>query len=163
MLVVLQANPVPASAYMLCYFPLAFIVLGLIAWFAITDRHAARPYLRYNPFVAANATKEELAARPPAVGETPAGPLGAAPAGTTTVFAGEHGQRIPVDKDAVQPPPIPERTPPLEGEKGPQRNPELGVLPPSAQEALNTDAPGDVKPRSIKPDDNDRKDRKDRK
>jgi hypothetical protein len=156
MLVVLQSNPVPASAYMLCYFPLAFIVLGLVAYFVITDRHASRPYLRFNPFVAANASQEELEARPPEVGETPAGPLGAAPAGTTTVFRGEHGERIPVDKDAVQPP-APERTPPLEGEKGPQRNPDLGILPPGAQDALNTDAPGDVKPRSIKPDDKDRK------
>ncbi|MBS1967703.1 MAG: hypothetical protein JST60_18180 [Chloroflexi bacterium SZAS-1] len=49
-LVLLQgAAPVPASGFMLCFIPLAAIVLGLVAFFVYTDRHAARPYLRLNP------------------------------------------------------------------------------------------------------------------
>ena len=82
-LVLLQGTgPVPITGYLICYVPLAAIVLGLITLFVFTDRHASRPYLRFNPFVAATKTSAEIAARPPAVGETPAGPLGA-PAGTT--------------------------------------------------------------------------------
>jgi hypothetical protein len=83
-LILLQATPTPVSAYLLCYFPLALVVLGLITWFVITDRHAGRPYVRFNPFVAATTPPAELEQRPPAVGETPAGSLGAAPTDTTT-------------------------------------------------------------------------------
>ena len=62
-LVLLQgAAPVPASGFMLCFIPLAAIVLGLVAFFVYTDRHAARPYLRLNPFGPANASTP---ARPP--------------------------------------------------------------------------------------------------
>src|SRR5581483_1704503 len=103
-LILLQGTPpTPATGYLLCYVPLAVIVLGLITFFVYTDRHASRPYLRFNPFVAANTPPEQLAARPPAVGETPAGPLGA-PAGTTTVSAGQFGQTAAVPKEAVPPP-----------------------------------------------------------
>ena len=67
------APPIPASAYLLCFIPLATIIIGLITLFVLTDRHASRPYARYNPFVAAGASAGELEARPPVVGETPAG------------------------------------------------------------------------------------------
>lgn len=157
MLIMMQSTPTPASAYMLCYFPLAFIVLGLIAWFVITDRHASRPYLRFNPFVAAAATPEELAQRTPVVGETPAGSLGPVPAGSTTVFGGEHGERIVVPDEAVTPPAAPEADMPLEGKKKPLRDPALGVLPDSVQKDLNTNDTGDAKPDGVAPDTSDHK------
>ena len=95
--VILQTTPTPFSAYALCFLPLAAVVFGLFAFFVLTDRHANRPYLRYNPFVAATHTPEEAAARGPGVGETPAGSLGGAPAGTTTVYTGgPTGAVVPV-------------------------------------------------------------------
>ena len=107
-LILLQGSgPVPASGFMLCFIPLAAIVLGLIAFFVVTDRHASRPYLRFNPFVAANSTAEELAARPPAVGETPAGGLGA-PAGKVTVSLGQYGEKVTVPEEAAPPPAAPD-------------------------------------------------------
>lgn len=159
MLILLQQTPTttPASAYLLCYFPLATIVLGLITWFVLTDRHASRPYLRFNPFVAASATPEELAQRQPAVGETPAGPLGEVPGDSTTISRGVHGERLVVPKDAVPPSAAPDQPPPLEGEHGAQTNPTLGVLSDEKQNRLNTNAPGDSKPDDIKPRDKGRK------
>lgn len=95
--VLLQTTPLPFSAYALCFLPLATVIIGLFTFFFLTDRHANRPYLRYNAFVAATHTPEEAAAREPAVGETPAGPLGGAPAGTTTIYTGgEVGKVVPV-------------------------------------------------------------------
>jgi hypothetical protein len=103
-LILLQGTgPVPLSGYLICFVPLATIVLGLVAFFVFTDRHASRPYLRFNPFVAATKTSAEIAARPPAVGETPAGPLGA-PAGKTTITGGQLGQTVAVPKADVPPP-----------------------------------------------------------
>jgi hypothetical protein len=92
---------VPFSAYALCYIPLAVTVLGLLALFFITDAHARRPYLRSNPFVAYTTPIEELEQRAPAIGETPAGPLGATPPGDTTVFEGEMGKLAPVTPEGV--------------------------------------------------------------
>ena len=59
----------------------------------------AGPNFTFNPFVAANSTAEELAARPPAVGETPAGGLGA-PAGKVTVSLGQYGEKVTVPEEA---------------------------------------------------------------
>ena len=88
----LEGTARPVTGFLLCYVPLATIILGLITLFVWTDRHASRPYLRFNPFVAPTATEQKLAARPPAVGETPAGPLSSTAAtGETSVFLGEHG------------------------------------------------------------------------
>ena len=88
--VLLQAaQPTPYSAYLLCYLPLATVVFGLLALFALTDWHARRPYLRFNPFVAATMSPEEIKQRPPASGETPAGTLGGgAAAGAPTQYDG---------------------------------------------------------------------------
>lgn len=160
MLFLLQTAPTPASAYLLCYFPLALIVLGLITWFVITDRHASRPYLRYNPFVAASNTPEELAQREPAIGETPAGSLGPVPAGATTVFGGEHGEKVAVPEGAAPEPDAPESDMPLEGKKAPLVNPAIGALPERKRQELNTDAPGDAKPKEVsnkKPKDDSRR------
>jgi len=108
--ILLEGTVRPATGFLLCYVPLATIILGLITFFVWTDRHASRPYLRFNPFVAAGASEQELAARPPAVGETPAGPLSStAAAGETSVFLGEHGATTTVPKDAVPPPAAPNR------------------------------------------------------
>ncbi len=108
--ILLEGVARPVTGYLLCFVPLATIVLGLITLFVMTDRHASRPYLRFNPFVATGATEQELAARPPAVGETPAGPLGStAAAGETTVFLGEHGATTTVPKEQVPPPAAPYR------------------------------------------------------
>jgi hypothetical protein len=113
----LEGTVRPLTGYLLCYIPLATVIIGLITLFVLTDRHASRPYLRYNPFVAAGSTDQELATRPPAVGETPAGPLsGAASAGETMVSLGEHGATVAVPKQAVPPPAAPDRAPALSGE-----------------------------------------------
>lgn len=76
----------PFSAYLLCYFPLAAVVLGLLAFFVLTDAHARRPYLRFNPFVAYESPPEAVAERPGQSGETPAGTLGAAHSGEPAVY-----------------------------------------------------------------------------
>jgi hypothetical protein len=145
--VLLQAGqPIPASAYMLCFIPLATVVIGLIALFVLTDQHASRPYARYNPFVAAAAGPEELAARPPVVGETPAGTLGASPPGQTTVFRGAEGALAPADKEATPPPATPERQPSLEGRAGPSAPEDLGLLSDEAQERLDTERQKPVDP-----------------
>ena len=111
------AAPIPISGYLICFVPLATVVLGLIVLFVLTDRHAARPYLRFNPFVAAGSTEKELLDRPPAVGETPAGSLGGAvPPGATTLSTGQgQGATVHVPKESVPPPAAPDRPPPLEG------------------------------------------------
>lgn len=44
-----QTPPTPLSAYFVCYVPLAIVVIGLITYFVITDRHASRPYARLLP------------------------------------------------------------------------------------------------------------------
>ena len=63
-LILLQGTaPTPISGYMLCFIPLAAIVLGLIALFVLTDRDAARPYARLNPFAAKSAPRESGAPR----------------------------------------------------------------------------------------------------
>lgn len=41
--------PTPLSAYFVCYVPLAVVIIGLITYFVITDRHASRPYARLLP------------------------------------------------------------------------------------------------------------------
>lgn len=103
--VLLQQTPVPFSGFLLCYFPLAATIVGLVTFFALTDWHARRPYLRYNPFVAAGVSDKELESRRPAVGETAAGSLGAAvPAGMTMVAQGQVGNLRAVPKGAVPPP-----------------------------------------------------------
>lgn len=108
--ILLEGTVRPLTGYLLCYIPLATVIIGLITLFVLTDRHASRPYLRYNPFIAAGSTDKEIAARAPAVGETPAGPLsGAAAAGETTVFLGERGATTTVPKEAVPPPVAPDR------------------------------------------------------
>lgn len=107
--VLLQSLPIPFSAYALCLFPLATVILSFIAFATLTDRHANRPYLRYNAFVEATEGPHEAA-----TGETPAGPL-AAPAGMTTVFTGTktgditpvtQGQQPPADAPANYQPPF---------------------------------------------------------
>lgn len=104
--ILLQGAVRPLTGYLLCYVPLATIVLGLIAFFIWTDRHASRPYLRYNPFVAAGGGQRQA----PAIGETPAGPLGSkAGPGETAVFLGQHGATTTVPKEAVPPPAAPDR------------------------------------------------------
>jgi hypothetical protein len=91
-----SAQPFPYSALLLCYLPLAAIVFGLLAFFALTDWHARRPYLRFNPFVAASASPEELRQRAPASGETPAGTIGGgAAAGAPTTYVGAQQDIIP--------------------------------------------------------------------
>lgn len=63
-LIVLQGTgPLPVSGYMLCFIPLALVVLGLITLFVVTDRDATRPYLRANPFVAKSQSRESSAPR----------------------------------------------------------------------------------------------------
>ncbi|MBC8160261.1 MAG: lamin tail domain-containing protein [Roseiflexaceae bacterium] len=84
----LQSIPVPFSAYALCFIPLATVIVGLLAFFVLTDRHSNRPYLRYNAFRAVATPAAAQAAPSPAAGETPAGSLGGAEGGTTTVYGG---------------------------------------------------------------------------
>lgn len=51
-LVLLQGapvGPVPLSGYLVCFIPLALVILGFIASAVVTDRHARRAYLRYQP------------------------------------------------------------------------------------------------------------------
>ena len=132
------APPIPASAYLLCFIPLATIIIGLITLFVLTDRHASRPYARYNPFVAAGASAGELEARPPVVGETPAGPLGASPPGKTTVYEGKQGALEAVEPEAVPPPTAPEGGASFAGHAGPRMPEDLGTLPASTQERLKT-------------------------
>lgn len=140
-LVLLQGTPPPVSAYLLCYFPLALVILSLITWFVVTDRHASRPYLRFNPFVAASTPPAELEQRPPAIGETPAGSLGGAPAGTTTVSLGEHGAIAAVPPEDVPPPQAaPDHKPPFSGTQTPAAPSDLGMLSKPAQDALDVSA-----------------------
>lgn len=164
--ILLQETVRPLTGYLLCYIPLATVIIGLITLFVLTDRHAARPYLRYNPFVAAGSTDQELDARAPAVGETPAGSLsGAASAGETVVSLGAHGATVAVPKEAVPPPAAPSRAPALSGEppadvpkdlgrvtgidlpdvdQSPQalKQPPANVAPPSAAEMAAAPAAG---------------------
>jgi hypothetical protein len=59
-LVLLQsvpAGPIPASGYVLCFLPLAFVIIGFIAAAMFTDRHARRTYLRFKPGDAAPGVK----------------------------------------------------------------------------------------------------------
>lgn len=64
-LVLLQSvppAPIPASGFVLCFLPLAFVIAGFIVAATFTDRHARRTYLRFKPGDAApgvkvNATK----------------------------------------------------------------------------------------------------------
>lgn len=138
LLTVLQATqPIPASAYVLCFIPLAAVVIGLVVLFVLTDRHASRPYARYNPFVAATAAPGELEARPPVVGETPAGPLGASPPGTTTVFEGAAGAVRQVPKGEAPPPAASDTPASFSGRPGPAAPESLGMLTQEAQEALS--------------------------
>lgn len=89
-------QPFPYSAFLLCYLPLAAVVFGLLALFALTDWHARRPYLRFNPNVAAETPPEVLARRAPATGETPAGTLGGgAAANAPTTYVGSERDIIP--------------------------------------------------------------------
>lgn len=98
-----SAQPIPYSAFLLCYLPLATVVFGLLALFALTDWHARRPYLRFNPFVAATVPPEELKQRAPASGETPAGSLGGGGAtGAPTTYVGAAQDIIPT-KDTDPP------------------------------------------------------------
>lgn len=128
-LILLQGTaPIPISGYLVCFAPLAAIVLGLIILFVWTDRHAARPYLRFNPFVAVGATEKQLAERPAAVGETPAGPLGGTvPPGMTTVSLGGQGVVV-VPKEDVPPPAAPDTAPAFEGEPPAVYPPDLGLV-----------------------------------
>jgi hypothetical protein len=104
--ILLQGAVRPLTGYLLCYIPLAAIILGLISFFIWTDRHASRPYLRFNPFVAAAGGQRQA----PAIGETPAGPLGSTTGpGETAVFLGQHGATVAVPKEAAPPPAAPDR------------------------------------------------------
>lgn len=105
-----QAQPIPITAFLLCYFPLALVVLGAITFFALTDWHARRPYLRFNPFIAYNSSPEAIEQREPQSGETPAGSLGGARGGPT-VYQGSTGAllspeppdtRSPAEERALQ-------------------------------------------------------------
>ncbi|GAB4203898.1 MAG: hypothetical protein OHK0022_28510 [Roseiflexaceae bacterium] len=91
----------PFSAFALCYLPLALVVFGLITAFSLTDWHARRPYLRFNPFLFARGEHED---RAPATGETPAGPLGPTGEGDTTVFQGRYTDVAPAKSTEVPPP-----------------------------------------------------------
>ncbi len=146
-LILLQGTPVlPASAYILCFIPLATVIIGLVTLFALTDRHASRPYARYNLFVAAGAGPGDLAGRPPVVGETPAGPLGAAPAGTTTLFQGAHGALTTADKGQVPPSAAPDRPATFEGRAAPGMPEDLGLLSEAEQERLRASKQAPVAP-----------------
>ena len=57
--------PIPISGYLICFIPLACVVLGLITLFILTDRDAARPYARLNPFAAKSKPRESSAPRRP--------------------------------------------------------------------------------------------------
>ncbi|HEX5692429.1 MAG TPA: lamin tail domain-containing protein [Roseiflexaceae bacterium] len=140
------APPIPASGYLLCFIPLATVIIGLITLFVLTDRHASRPYARYNPFVAAGAGAGELEGRPPVVGETPAGPLGAAPPGKTTVYEGQQGAISAADPEAVPPPDAPDISTTFEGQGGPRMPEDLGTLPAGTQERLKTNQQDPVTP-----------------
>jgi hypothetical protein len=51
-LILLQSTPpgpIPLSGFLLCFVPLALVILGFIAAATVTDRHARRSYLRYTP------------------------------------------------------------------------------------------------------------------
>lgn len=96
-----SAGDPPFSAYALCYLPLALVVFGLLVAFSLTDWHARRPYLRFNPFVAASG---EDRGRGPASGETPAGPLGPTGGADTTVYQGRYTDVAPASSSAVPPP-----------------------------------------------------------
>ncbi|MFN8502468.1 lamin tail domain-containing protein [Kouleothrix sp.] len=126
--ILLQATgPVPITGYLICIIPLAAIVLGLVALFVWTDRHASRPYLRFNPFVAASAPASLRAAAPPAVGETPAGSLGA-PSGTTTISAGDYNTKVAVPSDAVPRPAVPDTKPAFSGEPAADLPKDIGKI-----------------------------------
>ena len=127
-LILLQSTgPVPISGYLICLIPLATIVLGLITLFVFTDRHASRPYLRFNPFVAATTPQQTLAASPPVAGETPAGSLGA-PSGTTTVSAGDYNTKTAVPSAAVPKPAVPDVKPAFSGEPAADLPKDIGKL-----------------------------------
>jgi hypothetical protein len=50
-LVLLQQEPlqVPTSGYLLCFVPLALVIIGFIVAARFTDGHAIRPYMRLQP------------------------------------------------------------------------------------------------------------------
>lgn len=144
----LQASQqTPFSAFALCYIPLAVVVLGLLALFFMTDEHARRPYLRSNPYIAASATPQELEQRQPATGETPAGSLGAAPAGDTMVFDGEMSQLTPVTADGIVDTAAVMEQPPADPE-APQSSLEEGIGELSATPLDQTE---DTNPNAPKP------------
>jgi hypothetical protein len=111
----MEAVPIPFTAYAFCYIPLAVTIITLITYFVLTDRHASRPYVRYNPFVVATATPEELEQRAPVVGETPAGPIQSGSAETTIYTGGRTGDVQPASRRDLPPPDAPDIQPPLEG------------------------------------------------
>ena len=57
-----------------------------------------------------------------------------------------------VPQGAVPAPDAPEADMPIEGMKAPQANPTIGALPERKREQLNTDAPGDAKPKEVSND-----------
>lgn len=139
MLPLLQSTPVPFSAFALCFLPLAAVVFGLFTFFALTDRHANRPYLRYNELRAVTTSPAQQAASGPAVGETPAGTLGGTSSQTKQIYTGggEIGSVVevpntdapvssttvvetskPVESDTAKPP---LDVPPLDGGAGETR------------------------------------------
>jgi cytochrome c-type biogenesis protein CcmH/NrfF len=49
-LILLQSSPfVPISAFVLCFLPLAVVIIGFIVAARATDRQATAPYLRLDP------------------------------------------------------------------------------------------------------------------
>jgi cytochrome c-type biogenesis protein CcmH/NrfF len=44
-----QLPPIPASGYLLCFIPLALVIIGFIVAARFTDQHATRPYRRLQP------------------------------------------------------------------------------------------------------------------
>lgn len=128
-----QPQPIPISAFLLCYFPLAAVVLGAIAFFVLTDWHARRPYLRFNPFIAYSRTPQELEQRAPQSGETPAGTLGGA-VGGPTVYQGATGE-IRSPEAPYQDTPAEQRA--LQSEDRFAELPALRGAPEEALEAMN--------------------------
>ena len=49
LLTILQQGPIPLSGYVICFIPLALVILGFIAAGVASDRHARRSYLRFAP------------------------------------------------------------------------------------------------------------------
>lgn len=82
-LILLQGSaPVPLTGYLVCYVPLAAIVIGLIAFFVLTDRDASRPYRRLNPFTPAPAAPRGFVAS----GAGSAAPVALAATGVEIAF-----------------------------------------------------------------------------